>query len=230
MLAKKVLRDYNVNNVDIVRAHRLGPYKSGQTRPIIVKFNSYHDKQEILTRVYKGVMNNSGRWITEDFSVNTTKDRKYLQDHLQAAKNVLGKKIKSSSVRYKAIHIVSAVNGKKYIFSLNKVIRNSQTWWQGIQEKPESVSNNIIREPEIQSDITDVPEEELTQEPVDNDKEVVGDTVEQHSKSSAEGSTEEASNEEVTEVPIEEPSNENFEDAVEMPAASSATTDEALIP
>ena len=61
LLARKILRHMDVNGVIIVRAHRLGPFKAGYTRPIIVKFREYADKEEILKYVYKGTLTESGK-------------------------------------------------------------------------------------------------------------------------------------------------------------------------
>ena len=130
ILARKLLNGVcNANNIVIVRAHCLGRFKSGQTRPIIVKFREFSDKQMILQEVFKGKLINSGLWVTEDFSVNTTNDRKYLRTHLNAAKDVLKGVIKTSSVRYKAIHITNT-KGKRFVFPLHKVVSNSQEWWK----------------------------------------------------------------------------------------------------
>ena len=132
ILARKLLyKVCDVNKIVIVRAHRLGRFKSGQTRPIIVKFREYADKQMILQQVFKGKLINTGLWATEDFSVNTTEDRKYLRTHLNAAKNVLNGKIKTSSVRYKAIHITNT-DGGRFVFPLHKVENNPQTWWKAV--------------------------------------------------------------------------------------------------
>ena len=132
LLARKILHGVcNVNNIVIVRAHRLGRYKAGHTRPIIVKFREFADKQMILQEVYKGKLINTGKWATEDFSVNTTADRKYLREHLNAAKEVLSGKIKNSSIRYKAIHITKT-DGQKFVFPLHKVVRQPQTWWKAV--------------------------------------------------------------------------------------------------
>ena len=147
LLARKLLNGIcDVNKVIIVRAHRLGQFKAGQTRPIIVKFREYCDKQMILQQVYKGKLINSGKWVTEDFSVNTTEDRKYLRSHLKAAKEVLQGQIKTSSVRYKAIHITN-IHGKRFVFPLHKVVANSQIWWKVVGAGPET--DDI-------SDVTDV--------------------------------------------------------------------------
>ena len=114
----------------------------------------------ILQQVFKGKLLNTGKWATEDFSVNTTNDRKYLRSHLNAAKDVLGNKIKTYSIRYKSIH-VNNNSGTRFVFPLHKVVRNPQTWWKAIggsrwqenetQQYPEGASR-----PE---DIRDIVEE-----------------------------------------------------------------------
>ena len=130
----------------------------------------------------------------------------------------MGKKIKSSSVRYKSIHIVSAVNGKKHVFSLNKVVRNSQTWWQEVQKEPDSGYNSIMRETVNQSDISDVTDV--------NDLPVVHEPVAKDTVEKVDGKA--VSDPTSSEQGPENASKENFQDAVETPeeAASSTTTDE----
>ena len=201
LLARKVLHGVcNVNNIVIVRAHRLGIFKSGQTRPVIVKFREYSDKQMILQQVYKGKLLNTGKWASEDFSVNTNNDRQYLRDHLTAAKNVLKGQIKSSSIRYKAIHIMNT-NGKRFVFPLHKVERNSQTWWMGVSTGPD----------------TDAPSDSI-------DK--VGPVSDTTSDSQSSDQ-----NSEGTQNAVELPEELDAEHIpVEGPAASSAATDEAEIP
>ena len=181
LLARKIFyseKNVNVNNIVIVRAHRLGRYKAGQTRPIIVKFREFSDKQLILQQIYKGKLINTGKWASEDFSVNTTEDRKYLRGHLNAAKDVLNGRIKSSSIRYKAIHVANT-SGKRFVFPLHKVEKNPQTWWKvigmngsedEIQQYPEGASK-----PE---DIQDIAEEAPTDE-VDQDSDGTQNSVEQ---------------------------------------------------
>ena len=138
ILARKLLRGIcDVNKVNIVRAHRLGQYKADQTRPIIVKFREFCDKQLILQQLYKGALINTGKWVTEDFSANTTDDRKYLREHLKAAREVLEGQIKTSSVRYKAIYITN-IHGKRFVFPLHKIVANSQTWWKVVGAGPET--------------------------------------------------------------------------------------------
>lgn len=186
LLARKVFhgeQDVNINNIIIVRAHRLGPLKAGNVRPIIVKFREYSDKQMILQQVFKGKLINTGKWATEDFSVNTTNDRKYLRNHLTAAKEVLGNKIKTSSIRYKSIH-VNNNNGTRFVFPLHKVVRNPQTWWKAIngsrwqerdtQQYPEGAS----RPEDIRDFVEEAPAEDVeqdssgTQDSVEQPKEV----------------------------------------------------------
>ena len=121
-----------MNEIEIVRAHRLGTFVKDQNRPIIVKFQLYSDKQQILQHVFKGKLNDvPGKFVTEDFSVNTTKDRKFLRDQLLVARAALGKQLKSSSVRYKTIHVTNNY-GKRSFFTLNKVSGNVNNWWRTI--------------------------------------------------------------------------------------------------
>ena len=135
LLARKILyglTDVNVNNIDIVRAHRLGQYKAGETRPIIVKFQHYCDKELILKQVYKGTLNSeNGKFVNEDFSTNTTNERKFLREQMKIARSTLKDTIKNSSVRYKNIHITT-VSGTRFVFPGFKVMNNPQGWWKSI--------------------------------------------------------------------------------------------------
>ena len=190
-----------MNAIVIVRAHRLGTYKAGQTRPIIVKFREYSDKQLVLQQVFKGKLLNTGKWIGEDFSVNTTNDRKYLRTHLNAAKEVLGREIKTSSIRYKAIHITN-IHGKRFVFPLHKVVRNSQTWWKGVRAEPDM---DFYFDAPSSDNVGPTPSE------------VVNDT--DNSQQDSDG----------TQNPVELPVGAE-PTPVEEPTASSAATDEANIP
>ena len=187
LLARKIFigeRNINVNNIVIVRAHRLGRYKAGNTRPIIVKFREFSDKQLILQQVYKGKLINTGKWATEDFSVNTTEDRKYLREHLNAAKEVLKGKIKSSSIRYKAIHVANT-SGSRFVFPLHKVEKNSQTWWKviGAEGDTHQYPEGASRPEDIQDIVEEAPADDAehdsdgTQNSVEQPKEVAVPTT-----------------------------------------------------
>ena len=208
ILARKILfglTDVNVNNVDIVRAHRLGQYKAGETRPIIVKFQHYCDKELILKQVYKGKLNSeNGKFVNEDFSTNTTNERKFLREQMKIARSTLKDTIKNSSVRYKSIHITT-VSGTRFVFPGFKVLRNPQGWWKSIigntavgdfQQYPEGAST-----PENIRDIAD-------EAPVDEADQ--GSDGTQNSEEQLEGT-----------LP---------EDTVDEPAVSSAATGEAEKP
>lgn len=113
----------------MIRAHRLGQYKSGQNRPIIVKFREFSDKQKILfnAKTLKGMLPLA---ISEDFSANTNKDRAYLRACLKAAKGQLGDDVvTAASIRYKTIHIKDNGN-KNHMFSLSYVNKYPGTWWK----------------------------------------------------------------------------------------------------
>ena len=48
---------------------------------------------------------------------------------MNAAREVLDGAIKTSSIRYKSIHITHK-NGSRFVFPLYKVEKNPQTWWK----------------------------------------------------------------------------------------------------
>ena len=114
----------------MVRAHRLGQYKAGQTRPIIVKFREFHDKQKILFNAK--ALRDTPFSISEDFSANTNKDRAYLRACLKSAKGYLGEDaITGASIRYKTIHIKDSGNNN-HRFSLYYVNKYPGTWWKKV--------------------------------------------------------------------------------------------------
>ena len=161
------------------------------------------------------------KWVTEDFSTNTNNDRKYLHGRLQEAKSVLGKQIKTSSIRYKAIHIVSAKTGNKHVFSLNKVRMSPHTWWKAVgtevaareydsYNSEEQHTNNPPKEVhQGAEDVSDTCHEAGTSD--DNGGQQLLDAIVEPSVSSGEGGV-------------------TPDVATEGPAVSSATTDEAEIP
>ena len=116
---------------------------------------------------------------------------------------MLGSEIKTSSIRYKAIHITN-IHGKRFVFPLHKVVRNSQTWWKGVRAGPDT------------DFYFDAPcDSNKNVGPTPN--EAVNDT--ENSQPDSDG----------TQNPVELPVGAE-PTPVEEPAASSAATDEALIP
>ena len=175
LLARKIFyhdNTVNVNKINIVRAHRLGGFTAGQKRPIIVKFREYSDKQLILQKVFKGKLQNTGKFVGEDFSVNTTNDRKFLREHMIAAREVLDGVIKTSSIRYKAIHITNT-KGTRFVFPLHKVEKNPQTWWKVIRGSGEASDDHSSEQyhespsNEETQDIVEHPAEDATTAPAD---------------------------------------------------------------
>ena len=113
LLAQRILKNRNINDIKIVRAHRLGKFKSNGNRAIIVKLRDYDDKMQIMRNV--GTLRGT-KWVaTEDFSLNTNKLRENLRSCLLEAKSDLKDIISKSSIRYKAIHIQDK-NGKLFVF------------------------------------------------------------------------------------------------------------------
>lgn len=55
-----------VSSLTIERAHRLGKFCEGKNRPIIVRFNSFKDRQAVLGKAF--TLRGSNVAISEDFS------------------------------------------------------------------------------------------------------------------------------------------------------------------
>lgn len=68
--------DISVSPTSIERAHRLGKYQVESTRPLIVKFLSFKDKQRALAAASKLRETNSS--ISQDYSKNVRIARKKL--------------------------------------------------------------------------------------------------------------------------------------------------------
>lgn len=65
---------------DIERAHRLGTNKSGNQRPVIIKFNNYKVKERILRT--GGKLKDTGYAVAEDFSKLVKEERNQLKPFL----------------------------------------------------------------------------------------------------------------------------------------------------
>ena len=61
----------------IERAHRTGKFEKGKTRPIVVRFSNYKQKNRIL--MSKSKSNSSGYQIQEQFSKKVARERKSFQ-------------------------------------------------------------------------------------------------------------------------------------------------------
>ena len=104
--------DDDAENIEFIRAHRLGQFNNRYKRPIIVKFKQYKDKMSVLksTKVLQeyNETNESFYTVSEDFSENTTTIRKSLQKCVKPVKAKLGEKAKAVFVRYKSLVVLDA--------------------------------------------------------------------------------------------------------------------------
>ena len=73
-----------LDSMKIVRCHRKGKFIPGRTRPIIIKFHFFGDRQLILNN--SGALRGTGIYINEDFSAETEASRKTLYPIVKAAR------------------------------------------------------------------------------------------------------------------------------------------------
>ncbi len=78
------LQPHVLDVMKIVRCHRKGKYIPGRTRPIIIKFHFFGDRQQIL--INSGALRGTGIYINEDFSTETEASRKTLYPIVKAAR------------------------------------------------------------------------------------------------------------------------------------------------
>lgn len=102
-LCKSVL---SVDDVHIERAHRLGIFRPGNCRPIIVNFATYKGKECVLTNAKK--LKGSPISISEDFSEPIRMKRKQLWEYAKKVRKDTDK----VNLRYDALYI----NKTKYIY------------------------------------------------------------------------------------------------------------------
>lgn len=70
---------------DIERAHRLGTFRPGRTRPIIAKFSSFKTKNKLLLSGHK--LKGTSSSLSEDFSITVRAARKSLLDFAKTQTN-----------------------------------------------------------------------------------------------------------------------------------------------
>lgn len=102
---------------EIERAHRIGEWKAGSVRPIVVKFLNFKDKHNILNNAWKLKDVESPRvWIEEDFSPRMQLIRKHLRDFARETKKP----------------------GEKYKVLFDKLLLNDQLY------RLDPVTNNVV--------------------------------------------------------------------------------------
>ena len=110
MVSNMVLEnDPQAKGFKIVRAHRLGKYRSGVNRPIIVKYREYSEKMKILHN--RKNLKGKKMGISEDFSAATVKDREFLSNTLLAAEEEMADKLEYGFIKYKSL-VIKDCSGK----------------------------------------------------------------------------------------------------------------------
>lgn len=95
-----------MQSISIQRAHRLGKFQSGKSRPLIANFTLCKENKQILHRAKK--LKGSDVSISENFSKTVRTKRKFLRQYAQSRK-VEGDKM---SLRYDTL----TMNGQKYVY------------------------------------------------------------------------------------------------------------------
>lgn len=86
---KNVLKDnldLNQDEIEIERAHRVGPKREGKTRSIVAKFLNYKDREKVFKS--KRQLKGSGIFIREDLSERVLNKRKALLPKLNEARQM----------------------------------------------------------------------------------------------------------------------------------------------
>ena len=128
-IIQDIIRDHKLvdehTTVEICRAHRLGKWDAEKNRPIIVKFAQYKIKDTIIGNAKN--LEDLDYSLSEDFCKNTSEIRKKLYNHGKAAKNRTNIPIKSFSVKYKTLNVVTNTDGK-FNFTLDYIEKHPSSW------------------------------------------------------------------------------------------------------
>ena len=105
----------DISAQQIERCHRLGPYRSNRSRPVIVRFLSYKDRQSVF-EVRKTIKDSCDVRVSEDFPPEIAARRKKLYPILDAAYRYRSPENPDGESPYKARIIVDKLmlNGKLY--------------------------------------------------------------------------------------------------------------------
>ena len=103
-------RHIEPSDVWLDRAHRLGAYNSNKTRPIIVRFTYYPDKENMLKAARALDKGTRGWGISEDYSKETYELRRELMTHLNKAKEQNDKL--TGHLNYKTLVLKFVINDK----------------------------------------------------------------------------------------------------------------------
>ena len=83
---KETLSIPNADDIVIGRAHRLGPYKEGENRQTILKFDRYQEREKVWSKG-KELPHTSANKIKENFSKDTEKARSKLYPLMKIARS-----------------------------------------------------------------------------------------------------------------------------------------------
>ena len=84
ILCDQTLHIENAGNIKIERAHRMGRYTAGRTRPIVVKFNHYPDKVRVKQSAYTAKRDTNYR-VSEQFPKEIQERRRILYPEMRKA-------------------------------------------------------------------------------------------------------------------------------------------------
>ena len=109
---RQVIKDkmgIDTENIDIERAHRLhnGPSsRVNNSKPIIVMFSRYKDKDNVLSKSFK--LKGSDMYVNEDYCKNTRR----IQGILRERQKEIKAHVKKADVRYKKLVVVDNADNK----------------------------------------------------------------------------------------------------------------------
>ena len=129
IITKNKLVDPGKDEVYIDRAHRLGRRTEEKTRPIIVKFTYYKEKEEIKKNAKN--LAGSGLTLCSDYSKQTTEVNKKLYRCAKLARQE-NPDIKKFYVNYKYVTLVYSVQNRIFRrnFNLKQIMDNPNGWFK----------------------------------------------------------------------------------------------------
>ena len=87
VIAKLLKEVFDMDNVDIVRVHRLG-YPNQQDRKFIIRFSNHRDKERVMRNKKNLKEKRQGVYVDDDFSPETSRRRSGLLPVLRELKKV----------------------------------------------------------------------------------------------------------------------------------------------
>ena len=137
-----IVKQLDVGDIWIDRAHRLGKPQNNKKRPIIARFTYYKDKTSVLNAVRRTDASARGFGVSEDYCKQTYDLRRQLMTHLTFAKEQ-DTRI-SGHLSYKTLVLKFNVNDK-FIYSrvsLYDIQCNPHTWFTIDFKKRDTVAES----------------------------------------------------------------------------------------